>query len=86
MGNPDLYRDIKKRASADGLALSNSIRRPLASLPENQRLLAALKASVVGNSLDVGLVSYKPPGMDQLLKEIASISLAEGEVRISSVP
>ena len=80
LGSSDPYRDIKREASAKTLALYHSIKKTLASLPEKRRLLVALKASAVGNSLDVGLVGYEPLGVDQLRKEMASLSLAEDEV------
>ncbi len=72
----DPYRQIKHRANMRGLEIYEKIKKVLRD--ENstsRRLELAVRASLLGNAMDLGVAGYTPPSFGKLLEEIWSIKV-----------
>ncbi len=84
-GNDDPYRHIKHSANIEGLKLYSKLKVLLEKESRARRLELAVRASLLGNALDLGVAGYKPPEPRELLgilysmevKGLANINILE---------
>ncbi len=75
-GLEDPYRDFKHRANIDGLKVYKEVRRLLNTIANNrERLELAVKASLLGNALDLGVAGYTPPSLSELVEALHSLDV-----------
>lgn len=75
IGDPDPYRELKHEANRNGLKLYYKLRGYMQHLAPRERLRLAVRASLIGNSLDLGVSGYKPPSTRELLGLVDSIEI-----------
>ncbi len=79
-GLEDPYRDLKHRANIDGLRVYEEIRRLLNNtVNDRERLELAIRASLLGNALDLGVAGYTPPSLKELIKILNSLNVKGAE-------
>ncbi len=75
-GFEDPYRDLKHRANIDGLKVYKEIRRLLNTIAnDRERLELAVKSSLLGNALDLGVAGYTPPSLSELVEILHSLDV-----------
>ena len=75
-GLKDPYRDLKHRANIDGLKVYEKIKKLLNHIAnDEERLVLAVKASLLGNALDLGVADYTPPGLGELVEILHSLDV-----------
>ena len=75
-GLEDPYRDLKHRANIDGLKVYKEVKRLLNTIANNrERLELAVKASLLGNALDLGIAGYTPPSLSELVEALHSLDV-----------
>lgn len=75
IGDSDPYRKLKRSANLNGLELYHKLREHMRRLPRPERLRLAVRASLIGNSLDLGVLGYEPPSIKELLSLVYSIKV-----------
>jgi len=73
--DPDPYRELKHEANRNGLELYYKLRKYIRHLAPRKRLRLAVRASLIGNSLDLGVSGYEPPSTRELLGLVDSIEV-----------
>jgi len=83
LNDPDPYREIKAEANENGLKLYFRLKEYANKLSESERLMLAIKAALIGNSLDLGVSGYSPPSADELMELVSKMEVTGlGEVSI----
>ena len=75
IGDPDPYCELKHEANRNGLELYHKLKEYMQQLALRERLRLAVRASLIGNSLDLGVSGYEPPSTRELLKLVDSIEI-----------
>ena len=81
-GNDDPYRHIKRSANMEGLKLYSKLKVLLEKESHTNRLELAIRASLLGNALDLGVAGYKSPEPKELLRILYNMEV-EGLTNIS---
>lgn len=71
--NPDPYKDEKLKANIEGIKIYERLKNYVADLKELEKFHFCIKISILGNSIDFGVASYKPPTIEELLNELEKI-------------
>jgi len=75
-GIDDPYRDIKRRANIQGLKLYGKMKQIIDEEDKiYRRLELAVRASLLGNSMDLGVAGYTPPNFNELLDRLWRIKI-----------
>ena len=75
-GLEDPYRNIKHRANIDGLKVYEEAKKLLDNIvSDRKRLELAVKASLLGNALDLGVAGYTPPSLSELVETLRSLNV-----------
>ena len=75
-GLEDPYRNIKRRANIDGLKVYGEVKKLLDNIvSDRKRLELAVKASLLGNALDLGVAGYTPPSLSELVETLRSLNV-----------
>jgi len=83
LNDPDPYRRVKAEANENGLKLYSRLKDYARKLDGDERLVLAVRAALLGNSLDLGVSGYSPPGTDELMELLNKIEiLGLGEISV----
>jgi len=75
-GNPDPYREEKYRANIEGLKILEKVEELLQNYEDiDKKIDIALKLCLLGNSIDLGVAGYRPPSLEDLIREIESMKV-----------
>lgn len=77
----DPYEKVKKEANRAALEIYRELREAMECAGEEERLELAIRASLAGNSIDVGVSDYRFPVAD-LRRELGRVELAVDDTRV----
>ncbi len=69
----DPYKELKKQANLMGIKVYRKLKNYFNKLSRGKRLEMAVRLSLLGNSLDLGVVGYTPPSLSELVDMLWSI-------------
>jgi len=75
-GNLDPYREEKAKANQEGVKILSELRKVIEQITEPERRLDfAVRVALLGNSLDFGVAGYRPPSLEELVREVDTMSV-----------
>ncbi|HDI02501.1 MAG TPA: DUF89 family protein [Ignisphaera sp.] len=75
-GVEDIYRDEKLLANRNALELYRELHSKLYSIPRDRdRLIFAMRFSLIGNAIDYGVANYVPPSINELVQKAMSMNI-----------
>ncbi len=77
--NKDPYRHIKHSANTEGLKLYKKLKSIIEKEESDLKLELAVKASLIGNALDLGVADYRPPRLEELILTLHSMKIRGAE-------
>jgi len=81
--NEDPYRDVRFKVNKACMRLYKSIAKNIARLSDDKRYLASIKASLLGNALDLGVANYKPPSTKDIIRDMKTLNIiGDGHLKI----
>ncbi len=71
----DPYKELKKQANLMGIKVYRELKNYFNKLSPSIRLEMAVRLSLLGNSLDLGVIGYTPPSLSELVDMLWSIKV-----------
>ncbi len=71
----DPYRELKNHANSMGIRVYRELKNYFNKLSRDKRLEMAIRLSLIGNSLDLGVIDYTPPSLNELINMLWNIKV-----------
>lgn len=75
-GLVDPYKEIKKKTNLETLKIYSEIKQEIKKIYNpKEKLLLAIRLSLIGNALDIGVIGYTPPHVNDIMNLAAKLNV-----------